>query len=517
MPECEGQSSVKRWRIINELLHAHQTDSTRTDHENRNLVDSFSDFFTAKITDLKCTIARKLASFTSLPSFDVSQHTPQKFHICHPVTIAEVHNIIKAVPPKCSSADRIPPAVVKTCPGVFLELIAELSNRSFREGSFPSLFKHAAVTSILKQPNLDKSDPSNYRPISNLDFISKIHELLFQGRIQPHVLSSPNFNKFQSAYRPSYSTETSLLSMLDSIFRSSDSGASTLLVSLDLSAAFDTIDHRILINRLSTSYGFSGPSLSWIQSYLNNRTQYVRFGRHSSSPNTCSSGVPQGSVLGPLLFNIYTSPVAKIANSFTVSQRQYADDTQLFISLSPSNFSSGLNNLTDCLDALHVWFCQNGMALNPTKSDAAIFGTQKRSHSYSSLESVNFAGTNITLSDHIKILGTTLDSHLTMDRHVSSICKSSCYHIRALRHIRTSITDESAKLVASSFTSARLDYANSILHGTSHKNIQRLQRVQNALARVVLSPVPSVPSDSLTKLHWLPVDYRINYKLAILT
>ena len=166
--------------------------------------------------------------------------------------------------------------------------------------------------------------PSNYRPISNLNNISKVLERLFLNRVQSSVVSSPNFNQFQSAYRPRHSTETSLLATLDSIFHSSDSGKSTLLVSLDLSAAFDSIDHVILLRRLKTSFGFDGLVYNWIESYLTGRSQTVHIGNNSSALTYLSTGVPQGSVLGPLLFSIYTSPIAAIASSFSIPQQQYA-------------------------------------------------------------------------------------------------------------------------------------------------------------------------------------------------
>jgi len=131
-----------------------------------------------------------------------------------------------------------------------------------------------------------------------------------------------------------------------------DFGSSTLLVSLDLSEAFDTIDHVTLINHLRTSFGITGSVLSWLQSYLSNRTQSVRIGHHSSTLTRCTTGVPQGSVLGPLLFATYTSPIATITRSFQVFHQQYADDTQLFIALNPSDPSSDIANLTTCLHAL---------------------------------------------------------------------------------------------------------------------------------------------------------------------
>jgi len=129
---------------------------------------------------------------------------------------------------------------------------------------FLSCFKHASVVPVLKKPSLDKHAPSSYRAISNLDFISKILERLFLARIQPHITSSPSFNQLQSAYRRHHFTETSTLHILDSILLSCDSGKSTIVFSLDLSAAFDTVDHQILLSRLNTSFGISDTTLSWL-------------------------------------------------------------------------------------------------------------------------------------------------------------------------------------------------------------------------------------------------------------
>ena len=195
----------------------------------------------------------------------------------------------------------MPTVLLKTFSVVFSELIAKLVNLSFQEGNFPSSFKVAQVTPLLKKTNLDQDNLANYRPISNLNNIAKLLEKLFLSRLQPHILASSNYNPFQSAYRQNHSTETALLCTLDHVFNSSDLGKSTVLVSLDLSSAFDTIDHTILINRLSTSFGVSGRTLNWITSYLSNRSQFVKVDNLSSPPQPCLFCVPQGSVLGPLL------------------------------------------------------------------------------------------------------------------------------------------------------------------------------------------------------------------------
>ena len=205
--------------------------------------------------------------------------------------------ILSSLPPKSSPVDYIPTSLLKTCSTVFSELISILANLSFSQGSFPTKFKFAAVSPLLKKTGLDADDPSNFRPISNLNNISKILERLFLTRLLPHVTASPNFNQLQSAYRQHHSTETALLATLDNIYRSSDNGKPSVLISLDLSAAFDMIDHNLLSSRLHTSFGITGTALQFIKSYLTDRSQCVRAGKASSSPTSCNTGVPQGSVL----------------------------------------------------------------------------------------------------------------------------------------------------------------------------------------------------------------------------
>ena len=155
-----------------------------------------------------------------------------------------------------------------------------------------------------------------------------------------------------------------------------------------------------------------------------------------------------------------------------------------------------LNNLIHCIDSLHVSFCANGIALNPDKSEAILLGTRQQAHSYSSLATVNVAGSQIPLAGHTKILGVTLDNNLSMNNHVNAVCKSIHYHIRALHHIRSSISGDMAKMVACALVGSRLDYVNSSLFGATHKNISKLQKAQNLLAHVFLNHVDHVFSSS---------------------
>jgi len=198
----------------------------------------------------------------------------------YPVTAAEVTRVLSSSPAKSSTMDIILTSLLLHCKVVFSEIIAQLANFFFTEGRFPILFKQASVTPLIKRQSLDKSVPFNYRPISNLNFIWKILERLFLSWFQPHILTSSNFNKYQSAYRPGCSTETALQLLLDNIYSTADAGKLTFLVSLDLSASFDTIDHAVLLKRLNCTFDITGTVYSWLQSYLTGRTQSVRIGTH---------------------------------------------------------------------------------------------------------------------------------------------------------------------------------------------------------------------------------------------
>ena len=171
---------------------------------------------------------------------------------------------------------------------------------------------------------------SSYRPISNLHTLSKILERLALSRLQPFILSSSNYNPSQSAYRKLHSTETSLAKSFSDIYKSIDSGSSTLLVALDLSAAFDTIPLDILFQRLQYSFGITGTALYWLKSYLSSRSQYVSISGCNSPTSPLFFGVPQGSVLGPLLFTTFISPVSSLVSSFGIHHQQFADDTQIY-------------------------------------------------------------------------------------------------------------------------------------------------------------------------------------------
>ena len=241
--------------------------------------------------------------------------------------------------------DSIPTFLLKLCFDELGPTIINIINFSLSElrRIFPSSFKQAIVHPLLKKPSLPDDDLNNFRPISNLNFISKILEKVnVASRIQSRLLSNSLSSSFQSAYRMFHSTETTLLAIHNDLILAMDRGEVTSLILLDLSAAFDTVDHSILLHRLQHWFGLHGTSLDWFSSYLTSRSQAVSIQNSTSSFSNLSCGVPQGYVLGPLLFTLYTTPLGSVISRNSIKYHLYADDIQLYISFTPSNSTSSL-------------------------------------------------------------------------------------------------------------------------------------------------------------------------------
>jgi len=283
-------------------------------------------------------------------------------------------------------------------------------------------------------------------------------------RLRPHVLATGNLSSLQPAYRPGYSTESALLKVVGDIERASGNGMCTVLLALDITAAFDAVNHLILYRRIESDFGVAGMELSWLRSFVSCQSQYVAVGSVRSETCALSSGVPQGSVLGPLLFVMYVSEIDAVIRSHSFQYHQYADDLMIYMSLIPKAFDD-LSSLVGCSEAMSTWFLQNALLLN--KTEAIIFGTRQRLASIQMSAGVSVAGTVVHFAEAVKLLGVTLDPALTFNQHVMNVIRACMYHTRALHHIRPLLTVAASKLIATSIVGARLDYCNSLLYGTS--------------------------------------------------
>ena len=324
----------------------------------------------------------------------------------------------------------------------------------------------------------------------------------------------------QSAYKAFHSTESALLRIQNDLLSAMDIKQGSFLVLLDLSAAFDTVDHDILLHRIQTRLGIGGTALTWLRSYLADRTQKVMINDTVSTLVHLPFGVPQGSVLGPLLFSIYTLPIADIIKSHGIEYHLYADDTQLYLSfdlINPPTSSDRIQKLERCLVEIQAWMTKNKLKLNEDKTEIIILSSPFNRQEIN-VEHIQVGTAAISPALSVRNLGVIFDSHLTMGNHVRRICSTAYYHLRNISSIRKALTHDSVIALVHAFVSCRLDYCNSLLSGISKELLQKLQRVQNMSARMITGTKKHDHITPILKgLHWLPVEQRIKFKLLLFT
>uniref|UniRef100_A0A672H6K2 Reverse transcriptase domain-containing protein n=1 Tax=Salarias fasciatus TaxID=181472 RepID=A0A672H6K2_SALFA len=471
------------------------------------------DFFINKVSSIRSALPP-----STTPLLDISlPELPNTLSLFSDVTKSEVERVLKSMRTSTCPLDPLPTQLLKSNISAISPLITAIINQSLQSGHVPPPLKAAVTRPHLKKPTLDPSILVRYRPVSTLPFISQALEKVVHAQFLNHLHLHNLYERFQSGFRPFHSTETALVRVINDLLVTVDRGSPSLLLLLDLSAAFDTVDHTILLHRLRTTVGLSGTALNWFKSYLTDRTEHVALGQSTSSPHTVTCGVPQGSVLGPTLFTIYMLPLGQIINKHKVSFHCYADDTQLYMKMDSTLPPALPATFQACLGEIKAWMATNFLQLNSNKTEAIIIGTPHQTQSLS-LNNIPIFDHNIPLSTSVTNLGIRLDSHLSFDGHVRHLCKVSFFHLKNISKLHPSLSKPDAERLVHAFVSSRLDYCSALLVGIPAESLQKLQYIQNCAARILtrrrkydhITPV-------LKSLHWLPIQYRIQYKLCLLT
>lgn len=506
-----GTDQKALFRIISKLLHRENNNSLPKHESLSELSEQFSHYFVQKIRVIREGLSSHSQNVDVPLEITVPSTRLVTFHSC---TEDEIIKILNRSPSKHCLLDPIPTWLLKDCMKELTPAITTIVNQSLSSGTVPCAMKSAIVKPLLKKPQLDPNDLKNYRPVSNLPFVSKVIERVVALQLNTHLEQNHLLDPLQSAYRPKHSTETALLRVHSDIADAVDKGHCVILILLDLSAAFDTIDHAKLLARLEAC-GVSGLALSWFKSYLEDRVQSVNVNGVSSSNQALTCGVPQGSVLGPILFTIYIMELGKLIRQHDINYHQYADDNQMYLVVQPKLLSSAYQKVESCCLDVKQWMIQNLLKLNDSKTEFILIRSRFMS-SRLDLAPMTVGSCQIQPTESARNIGVIFDEFLSHKQHVSGVVKSVFFHVSNIWRIRKFLTEDAAARVVHALVTSRLDNCNAMLYGLPDAAIKKLQRAQNAAARLVkLTKKSDHITPVLKSLHWLPVRFRIIYKILV--
>ena len=386
-------------------------------------------------------------------------------------------------------------------------------------GVFAKEWKTALLHPLIKKSGLDVIK-SNYRPISNLSFISWLVEKVAINQLVQHADYHDLTSHHQAAYKKNHSCETSLLRLTNDALWAMEQQQATILVVTDLSAAFDTVNHNILLSVLEKRFRLRGNILNWVEAYLCPRNFKVCIGDAKSGVRQLKQSVPQGSVGGPILFNFYCSTITlAIDEGCGIELGAFADAHNLrkkFTPALPDNEKEALQTMELSLDRIIEWMNRNCLKINPTKTELMYIASRRKINKC--LENTIRVGEDrVDRSAKVKLLGVWLDEHLSFEHHIVQKCKNAMLSIYKIRNLRRYLLLKACQVLIHSLVFSHLDYCNSLLFGLLECVIFKLQRVQNIAAKLVLNLGKSdSPQLAMFRLHWLPIRYRLDFMIALL-
>ena len=537
------------YEIVNKLLDNEKIPSTLPSTDPPDvLVTKFNEFFRNKVLKIYEDIENQATLDETPPCTPTTSHSPDssssevpsapfrplpsssgqnecEFDNFKSLSDDELLKIIRGMGKKTCSLDPMPSSMISSCLLELLPTISEIVNGSLRNGVFPDAFKEAVIRPSYKGKGLSSDDLGSYRPISNLPFVSKIIEKCVAIQLTEYLEKNKLLSGVQSAYRKFHSCETATLKILNDVALLLDKKSKVILLLLDLSAAFDTVSHTALLHKLESQYRIKGNALAWFSSYLRGRSTSVQIGNCRSESIDVEIGVPQGSILGPILFIIYTRELQKIAEQHGLKIHLFADDTQIYTSFTPDSFNTVVATLQNCIMDIKVWMRSNYLKLNAGKTEVLILNNKadKSPNPVSIILEPNedpvatTAETGIKCTFSARNLGIWFDPLLSMSSHISKVVQACNIQLLNLWRIAKKLPKKLKIKLVHTLIHSRLDYGNALLFGITEREISRLQKIQNNAVRFIHGTRKRRGVTQMRKdLHFLPIKSRIDFKICLM-
>jgi len=463
-----GHDSKKKWKILKKELKIHQTNEeiTEINHNNETYTDrrEISACFKTHFENCAKKLAENLPESNELEILIDDQ--PEL--VFTETTVVEIEKIINSLLPKNSCGfDLLSNRMIKKEKKQFSKILSPLINESLNQGIFPEALKSAKVVPIFKKG--DKTNMNNYRPISLLPVISKVFEKVLNNRINQHLNENNLIDDNQYGFRPEHSTEDAIVKFVDHIEKELTKRKHVVSIFVDVSKAFDSCDHQILIKKLE-KIGLRGKNLDIMKSYLLDRKQEVFIGNISGGSFKINIGVGQGTILGPTLFKIYIMDMYKSTNLFSL---RFADDTSLIGSGDNPEATEEFINTE--LEKVYKWFCSNKLTLHPDKSRCIIHTKEKAIQIKLGNKNIMRCGYNLQ-EEGVKLLGITIDENLDWRLQTKAVMKKISKGNYLLWRYRKQLTPKMKKTIYESFVRCHLNYCNIVWGAKKSNNLTELNK-----------------------------------------
>ena len=433
------------------------------------------------MNDYFCSIGQNIANGLNTTNTNFQQYLKNRITDTFYLKPVIEHDVLKEIEKlkikKSSGPDDMPNKLIKKSKYVLIKPLTIIYNTIFSSAKYPDKWKLAKVIALYKKGK--HSLPENYRPISLLDCFGKILEKLMYKQMISFIKKHAILFIYQYGFREGYSTTLALIDIMDTIKSRLDNNEFGIGIFIDIKKAFDTVNHNLLFSKLE-HYGFRGHSLQLLKSYVSDRRQYTKINNSTSRVNSLNYGVPQGSVLGPLLFLLYVNDIQHCIDKKKI--KLFADDTGVF------QFDKDLrvvvNEASQNLAKIYDWFLCNRLALSLEKSHFLIFHSKRKKINYE-INSLHFGNKSIPRSHFTNYIGMTIDENLSWELHIDRILKSLYKYYRLFYQLRNFVNKQLIRTIYYSCVYSRIQYGIEV-YGTCRKGlIDKLQVTQNKLLRIL--------------------------------